>query len=103
MCLALESAGLLTHITQGLFHILTDHEFTEWVKQDEMAKRMIMSKLSDEALGKLLSTKEKARELLRGTGKRDSAFGMWVYLKFAYGGPDAGSGEMDGNGSNAAG
>jgi hypothetical protein len=54
------------------------------------AKRMIMSKLGDEALDKMLKTRQKAREILLGTGKRESAFGLWVYLSCAYGG--AGSG-----------
>jgi hypothetical protein len=51
---------------------------------------MIMSKLGDEALEKMLKTRQKAREILLGTGKRESAHGLWVYLSCAYGG--AGSG-----------
>jgi len=43
-----------------------------------------MSKLHDEALEKMILTREKARLLLSGTGKRESAFGMWTYLRYAY-------------------
>ena len=37
---------------------------------------MIMSKLGDEALDKILKTRQKAREILLGTGKRESGFGL---------------------------
>jgi hypothetical protein len=86
MTLALSAADLLPHVTHGLHYTLSEPEFLAWVGRDEQAKRMIMSKLGDDALDKMLQTRRKAREILIGTGKRESAYGLWVYLACAYGG-----------------
>ena len=86
MTIALTAAGLLAHVSHGLQQVLPEAEFLVWVHQDERAKRMIMSKLGDDSLNKMLETRRKAREILMGTGKRESAFGLWVYLSRAYGG-----------------
>ena len=82
--LALSALHLTSHIEHGLLYPLSESEFLIWINKDEMVKRVIMSKLHDEALEKMILTREKARLLLSGTGKRESAFGMWTYLRYAY-------------------
>jgi hypothetical protein len=82
--MVLSALRLTSHIEHGLLYPLSESDFLIWINKDEMVKRVIMSKLHDEALEKMVLTREKARMLLSGTGKRESAFGMWTYLRYAY-------------------